>query len=75
MEALAQDGLARVLLLELDQVEDHRRRAVSAEQVAEVDAILDPLGLKDSSRNWRRIVAGQRLWYFESRDAKAWLMI
>jgi len=47
----------------------------TAEQVAEVDAILDPLGLKDTSRNWRRIVAGQRLWYFESRDAKAWLMI
>lgn len=47
----------------------------TAEQVAEVDAILDPLGLKDTSRNWRRIIAGQRLWYFESRDAKAWLMI
>ena len=47
----------------------------TAEQVAEVDAILEPLGLKDTSRNWRRIVAGQRLWYFESRDAKAWLMI
>lgn len=47
----------------------------TAEQVAEVDAILAPLGLADSSRDWRRIVAGQRLWYFESRDAKAWLMI
>ena len=47
----------------------------TAEQVAEVDAILDPLGLKDTSRNWRRIIAGKRLWYFESRDAKAWLMI
>lgn len=45
------------------------------EQVAEVDAILEPLGLKDTSRDWRRIIAGQRLWYFESRDAKAWLMI
>ena len=47
----------------------------TAEQVAEVDAILEPLGLVDSARNWRRIVAGQRLWYFESRDANAWLMI
>lgn len=47
----------------------------TAEQVAEVDAILEPLGLVDKSREWRRIVAGQRLWYFESRDAKAWLMI
>ncbi|MBB5372197.1 GltB/FmdC/FwdC-like GXGXG domain-containing protein [Acidocella aromatica] len=47
----------------------------TAEQVAEVDAILEPLGLVDSARNWRRIVSGQRLWYFESRDANAWLMI
>lgn len=47
----------------------------TAEEVAEVDAILDPLGLVDSSRNWRKMVSGQRLWYFESRDASAWLMI
>jgi len=47
----------------------------SAEEVAEVDAVLEPLGLKDTSRNWRKMVSGQRLWYFESRDASAWLMI
>lgn len=47
----------------------------SAEEVAEVDAILDPLGLKDTSREWRKLISGQRLWYFESRDANAWLMI
>lgn len=47
----------------------------TAEEVAEVDAILDPLGLVDSSRNWRKMISGQRLWYFESRDASAWLMI
>ena len=47
----------------------------TAEEVAEVDAILDPLGLKDTSREWRKMISGQRLWYFESRDASAWLMI
>ena len=47
----------------------------SAEEVLEVDAILAPLGLVDSSRNWRKMISGQRLWYFESRDASAWLMI
>lgn len=47
----------------------------TAEEVAEVDAILDPLGLKDASRDWRKMISGQRLWYFESRDASAWLMI
>ena len=47
----------------------------TAEQVAEVDAILAPLGLADPSREWKRMVSGQRLWFFESRDASAWLMI
>ena len=47
----------------------------TAEEVAEVDTILDPLGLVDTSREWRKLVSGQRLWYFESRDASAWLMI
>ena len=47
----------------------------TAEEVAEVEALLDPLGLKDTSRDWRKMVSGQRLWYFESRDASAWLMI
>ena len=47
----------------------------TAEEVAEVDSILDPLGLVDTSREWRKLVSGQRLWYFESRDASAWLMI
>ena len=47
----------------------------TAEEVAEVDTILEPLGLVDTSRNWRKMVSGQRLWYFESRDASAWLMI
>ena len=47
----------------------------SAEDVAEVEGILEPLGLNDSSREWRKMISGQRLWYFESRDANAWLMI
>lgn len=47
----------------------------TAEEVAEVDSILEPLGLQDNSRNWRKMISGQRLWYFESRDANAWLMI
>lgn len=47
----------------------------TAEEVAEVDAILEPLGLVDSARDWRKMVSGQRLWFFESRDASAWLMI
>ncbi len=47
----------------------------TAEEVAEVDAILKPLGIEDSSLDWRKMMSGQRLWYFEARDANAWLMI
>ena len=47
----------------------------AAEEVAEVEAILSPLGLGDGAREWRKMIAAQRLWYFESRDASAWLMI
>ena len=47
----------------------------TAEQVAEIDEVLEPLGLADSSRSWKKMVSGERLWYFESRDANAWLMI
>ncbi|MEM9605019.1 MAG: glutamate synthase [Pseudomonadota bacterium] len=45
------------------------------EEVEDVETLLASRGLADSARNWRKIVSGQRLWYFESRDAKAWLMI
>jgi len=47
----------------------------TAKEVAEVDALLKPLGLQGPSCNWKKMVSGERLWYFESRDASAWLMI
>lgn len=43
--------------------------------IAEVEAALASVGLADTRRDWKRIVSAQRLWYFDSRDAKAWLMI
>ncbi len=46
-----------------------------AEEVAEVEALLDSLGLAERDRDWKKIVSGGKLWHFESRDASAWLMI
>ncbi len=46
-----------------------------AEEVGAVETLLQALGLNDDSRNWRKIVSEEKLWYFESRDAKSWLMI
>lgn len=47
----------------------------SAEAVSDVEDVLEPLGLADRSRDWKQVVSGQKLWYFEARDAKQWLMI
>jgi len=47
----------------------------SAEQVAEVEGLLADLGVDGTSRDWKQVVSGQKLWYFEARDAKKWLMI
>lgn len=46
-------------------------------EVAEVAGVTDLLGTLgiDGSHDWKKIVSGQRLWHFESRDASAWLMI
>ena len=46
-----------------------------AAEVDSIEALLSSRGLGDSSREWRKIVSAQQLWYFESRDANAWMMI
>jgi formylmethanofuran dehydrogenase subunit C len=46
-----------------------------AEEVAEIDDLLTSLGVDSSGLDWKKVVAGQKLWYFEARDAKQWLMI
>ena len=43
--------------------------------MADVEALLSSLGVDGRGREWKRIVSGQKLWHFSSRDAKAWLMI
>ncbi len=45
------------------------------EEVESVEKLLSTLGLEDSGHDWKKIVAAQELWYFDSRDARSWLMI
>ena len=54
---------------------DTRIEEPATEEVEAVEALLASRGLDDSGREWRKVVSAQRLWHFESRDAKAWLMI
>ncbi len=44
-------------------------------EVASVEKLLAQRGLDGPDRDWKKIVSAQRLWHFESRDARAWLMI
>jgi len=46
-----------------------------AEEVDSVEELLSTLGISDAQRSWKKIVSAQKLWHFDSRDAKAWLMI
>ena len=45
------------------------------DEVTEVEALLALRGIPVGRQDWRKIVSGQKLWHFQSRDAKAWLMI
>lgn len=47
----------------------------SAKDLDEVEALLATLGIKAKKRDWKQVVAGKKLWYYEARDAKTWLMI
>ena len=44
------------------------------DEISEVESLLSSLGV-EGSWSWRKLVSAERLWYFESRDASAWLMI
>ena len=44
------------------------------EEVEAVESLLTERGLP-GGHDWRKVVSAQRLWHFESRDARAWLMI
>ena len=45
------------------------------EEASEVESLLASRGIAGGRWDWRKIVSGQKLWHFQSRDAKAWLMI
>ncbi|MDE0110668.1 MAG: protein GlxC [Albidovulum sp.] len=45
------------------------------DEVSEIEDLLASRGLGKPEVDWRKIVSAQRLWHFQSRDAKAWLMI
>jgi glutamate synthase domain-containing protein 3 len=41
----------------------------------EVEQQIAALGVEAADRDWKKVISGEKLWYFEARDAKKWLMI
>lgn len=50
-------------------------REPNTAEIREVEQLLMTMGISRGPYDWKKIVSGQRLWHFESRDANAWLMI
>lgn len=47
----------------------------SAPEIDEIEDIIAELGLALIPREWKKVVAGQKLWYFDKREADTWLKV
>jgi formylmethanofuran dehydrogenase subunit C len=50
-------------------------RTPEAADVEDLELMLADLGITATGTDWKQVVSGEKLWYFEARDAKKWLMI
>jgi methylamine---glutamate N-methyltransferase subunit B len=46
-----------------------------AAEIDEIEDIIAELGLALTPREWKKVVAGQKLWYFDKREADTWLKV
>ncbi len=44
-------------------------------EIDDIEAIIAELGFALNPRQWKRVVAGQKLWYFDKREADTWLKV
>ncbi len=44
-------------------------------EIDEIEAIVAELGFDLIPREWKKVVAGQKLWYFDKREADTWLKV
>ncbi len=44
-------------------------------EIDEIEAIVAELGFALIPRAWKKVVAGQKLWYFDKREADTWLKV
>lgn len=46
-----------------------------AAEIDEIESIIAELGFSLTPRAWKKVVAGQKLWYFDKREADTWLKV
>ena len=46
-----------------------------AEEVEEIEAIIAEVGSPMQIRDWKKVVAGRKLWYFDKREGQTWLKV
>lgn len=44
-------------------------------EIDEIEAIITEAGFPLAAREWKKVVAGRKLWYFDKREAQAWLKV
>lgn len=45
------------------------------EEVDEIEAIIAEAGMKLETRDWKKVAAGRKLWYFDKREGQTWLKV
>ena len=47
----------------------------AAEEIDEIESIIAEVGMKLEVRDWKKVVAGRKLWYFDKREGQTWLKV
>lgn len=47
----------------------------TAEEIDEIESIIAEVGLRLAMRDWKKVVAGRKLWYFDKREGQTWLKV
>lgn len=44
-------------------------------EIDEIEAVVAEVGFSLKPREWKKVMAGRKLWYFDKREAQAWLKV
>ena len=47
----------------------------NAEEIDDIESIIAEVGFPLKAREWKKVVAGRKLWYFDKREGQTWLKV